>query len=347
MKQIYSCFLALLAFSGLNAQITITQDDMPISGMQFTYSNCLMNANDQSTNGENIVWDYSDLEEINQTEDSTINISEASSIFQLVFNNGIIFPDHLSDFYTAGVEFDFGGLTVEDVSDFFNVSANAYEQTGFGASLNGIPVAVIYDPKDVIYNLPLNFGDATLNNSFFEVEIPTFGYWSGDITRTNQVEGWGSLILPDGEYETLKVKTVIDRSDSLFVDLISFGSSIPYPTVTEYKWLDSGSMLELLIITEVLGQVTTVQYLNDPDVVSSIDDPNFNSFNLYPNPSQNQIFFSSTDVLKRIVLFDLVGKKVMELKSETGIVYLDIEDLEKGAYIIQLNGSQTETIIKQ
>ncbi|MEM7162743.1 MAG: T9SS type A sorting domain-containing protein [Bacteroidota bacterium] len=347
MKISQKVFLFLIATSYLNllsAQITISEVNMPVANMIYSYENALDNGIDPSSEGSDLEWDYSDLTGLNSDADTTIDINEAESIFQLVFNNPVLFGDYVSDYYLSAQGFDLGGLTVEDLSNFYRTTSNSFEQTGFGALLNGLPAPVAFNPKDVIYELPMNYEDSTFNYAFFEADIPGLGYWSEDIFRTNEVIGWGTLILPDATYETLKVKTTLNRTDSLFIEFLGFGSNFPLPEVIEYKWLAEGEMSEVLTVTTILGQVTNVRYLSNSMVVSSIDELDRTPFNMFPNPSNGSVDFSGIQEIELLECFDLYGRR-MTVQFDFNSKRMDVSSLNPGRYIVRINGNLVQSLI--
>ncbi len=345
MKKFSILILFFAVVSNSLAQITIQEANMPQANMIYQLSNAANNGNDQTIGGENITWDYSDLVEIVAANDTTIGIDNAEGIFQLVFNNPVLFPDYVSDYFTSGQGFDLGALTVDEVSNFFAVTPNYFEQTGFGAVLNGTAAPVIYNPKDIIYELPMNFGDSTFNFAYFEADIPTLGFWSEEIFRSNEVEGWGTLILPSGTFDVLKVKTTINRTDSIFVSFLGFGSTFDQPETIEYKWLSSTEMTEVLTITEVLGQVTNVTYFNDSEVISSLEFIEEEEIIFYPNPANDEIFFRNSLNIFSVKLLNSLGQVILEHQSNTSISQLDIQDISSGIYYLVLNDLSTKKIM--
>jgi len=335
MRVLLLFFSIGLAIS-FKAQITITEMNMPETDSAYVFANAINNAVDPELAGQNVLWDYSDLIPINFTEDIYNDIQSSEAIFQFVFNNGTLFPDYISDYFISAPGIDFDMISIEDISNFYKVSPQSYEQTGFGAVLNGFPTPIFYDPIDVIYELPMNYGDMSANPAYFEADIPTLGFWSRNIFRTNEVIGWGTLVLPDDSYEVLKVKTTINNTDSIYVDALNFGTSLDQPQTVEYKWLSAEENAELLTITEILGQVVSVRFRSDSTLLTSSHQIEPTAFKLFPNPSNGLVQIQSEESIQSVECLDAMGRLVdfhFDFNNQT----IDLSQLPKGIYYIKLN----------
>jgi len=72
--------------------------------------------------------------------------------------------------------------------------------------------------------------------------------------------------------------------------------------------------------------------------VSSINEININNtFVLSPNPANNNLYVSSEKILKKITVYDITGKKVIEIKQNTSSVNIDISSFNPGIYFIKVD----------
>ncbi len=72
-----------------------------------------------------------------------------------------------------------------------------------------------------------------------------------------------------------------------------------------------------------------------------------NEISIFPNPATNTFSILSTEVIKEINLFDILGKKVKSSKNTTSV---DISNLTSGVYlanVITERGTNTIKVIKQ
>ena len=53
--------------------------------------------------------------------------------------------------------------------------------------------------------------------------------FSQDQVRNNVVDGWGTLYLPADTFQVLRVKSTLQRSDSIYIEQFSFGFRLPEP----------------------------------------------------------------------------------------------------------------------
>ena len=86
-------------------------------------------------------------------------------------------------------------------------------------------------------------------------------------TRTNDVEGEGTLITPYKTYSSvIKIKTTIDQIDSVKISTLPY---IPIPRkLIEYKWFAPGVVGPVLIVkgTELVGRLTIqeIKFQDEP-----------------------------------------------------------------------------------
>lgn len=67
---------------------------------------------------------------------------------------------------------------------------------------------------------------------------------------------------------------------------------------------------------------------------------------VYPNPFHNYIAFSNAEIVKRVVITNAVGQRVMDIPL-SGKSIINTEGLEPGMYIITLELNDEETVVKR
>jgi len=80
---------------------------------------------------------------------------------------------------------------------------------------------------------------------------------------------------------------------------------------------------------------------------ASIDDQNQLDISIYPNPTSDIVFIDGNYTQLKVVVYDILGKQVMKESITNSI---DISQLEKGVYILQLSDGAkvtTQRIIKK
>ena len=79
---------------------------------------------------------------------------------------------------------------------------------------------------------------------------------------------------------------------------------------------------------------------------ASVDDQNQLDISIYPNPSSDIVYIDGNYTQLKAVVYDILGKQVMKESITNSI---DISQLEKGVYILQLSDGakvSTQRIIK-
>lgn len=72
-----------------------------------------------------------------------------------------------------------------------------------------------------------------------------------------------------------------------------------------------------------------------------------NEISIFPNPAQNNIQISSNQLIKKVSLFDLLGKQVKTIENSNNI---DISQLKSGLYLAKIttqNGDIIRKVVKQ
>lgn len=246
MKKI-TLLSALLCALTSGAQITYTSGDFAVADAQFTVSTANASLSNFAATGANHNWNFSNLTAASQESTGWNNPNNAGyklswclSHFYLFscnsqFNNNFKLASPVMD------DINIGDYTISNIVEHTNVNASgvANKMRGMTVEISGIPIplTVDYDDPDEIYNFPMNYGDSYTNTGHFEIDMASMGTdfsYSLSTSRTNTVQGWGSLTTPMGVFpDVLKVKCVTQRTDEITIS----GVTIPVPTTTvSYQW---------------------------------------------------------------------------------------------------------------
>lgn len=324
MRNILLFILALIA-GNTRAQITLNSSDFPSANDIYLMSDATaFPGMDETLTGANYTWDYSLLSTTTtgQHTDTLFTVTNMNIIYQAVFGDFGFLPNR-SNQATHGMDFSLGAITISNVYNFFYNNSADYHQSGFGAEINGVPAPTAYSPHDILYKFPIQFGNADSSQSGYSVSLPSLIYYEIHRNRHNEVDGWGTLTTPNGTFNALRVKTIIQEHDSVYVDSLGFGYGFNVPARTEYKWLGQNSGLPLLQITTLGGNVTSIIYKGaNTTGIASIPQDNFN-FILFPNPATEKVITSYT-------------------LNKTGDVGFSITDMEGKVISIVNKPSQTQ-----
>lgn len=85
----------------------------------------------------------------------------------------------------------------------------------------------------------------------------------------------------------------------------------------------------------------------EPEPGEGFDEISLNDFNIYPNPAASEIkIISEMKGEAEIGVFDLTGRCVKNLKvSDIENATIDISDIEKGMYLVSINGNIVKLIV--
>lgn len=347
----------LLVSLRLFSQITITTNDMPVLNdtIRLSIDNGVIGI-DPSLTGANYTWNFSTLNADLQRVDFFQSVSATPFAYQLYFNNQIMYPNHKASY---GVEFpqSMGGFQqfqIEDIYNYFKNSSQQYSQVGFGANINGIPSSVRFIPVDKQYTFPLAFGNIDSSYSEWGVSIPNVGYIGQRFNRKDTVDGWGELTTPFGTFTTLRVKSVVNRTDTVYLSNFGFGTLVPRPTETEYKWLSANGKLPILTLTKTLNAINAVYRDNYRPVtqlgLASHDDAL--NFRIFPNPCSEFVLIEWEEPTHAkqadIKLLDCLGQLVHQVSypiySGAQRLLLPMDNVQPGIYVIQVErGNSTHS----
>ena len=355
MKTIFTSLVTLCIFNSLLfSQITIGQSDMPNSGdtIRVSFANNF-SANPDSV-GANYTWNYSNL--IPSYQNLEKFVSPLTTAYPLPFAFTASYGQYA---YTPDSVF---ALIPTDVYNFFKESSTQFKQVGIGMTLFGLPLPLIFSSNDIVYNFPLQIGDSDSCTAGYGVPIPNLFYYGQTIKRKNIADGWGTVITPYGTYQALRVKSILNITDTIYFDTLNFGFSIPRPEAYEYKWLATGKKIPVLQVnaSDVLGNpvVNNVWYQDTMQSVPQVgidEILNSSSINIYPNPAADFTcieFSLSVPGEVTIEVFDFTGKKVYENYSKKDpagnnkvFLYLN-ENYTSGIYLVKIT-TQNQTAVKK
>jgi len=249
--------LASLPFSA-STQIIIDQSDMPVPGDTLRVSITADVPAGSTASGNDTVWDFSSFEPMSQRIDTFVNSNQTPPAYWLFFPPGVV--SNLAS--PRGMASFFPGFPVEDFYTFYKNSSGAFTDAGFAFSFEGLPFPAKYDTPDIYYTFSLQSNSSWASESNVSLAIPGFFYYQSSRTRSNFVDGWGTVITPLGTYPSLRVRSDLIQYDTLFIDSVGLGYGITR-NITEYKWLAESMGIPVMQINEE-GQMRTAVYRDIP-----------------------------------------------------------------------------------
>lgn len=350
MKKLqFFSILLLGGLNSLNAQITYNSNDFTSVGQTFQ----LVNISDAVTadfsqTGADFNWDFSDLTQAAATdygyEDP--NNSPFKNIWCLyhlyIINCGSKFNENFNMGMAAPIGFDLGEIPLSDPYQHLLKSSTALQNKMFGvnAEISGtsLPVIIEYSDPDDVFRFPMNYNNSYTDTNSIAMDFSALGInltIQSEGTRTNVVEGWGSLKIPNYEFgSVLKVKSTLDQTIHISYEGTDFDVPV---TMVSYYWFDKDYGIPVLSSqgTEVAGffvpALTSYLYFQ-PNM--GLTDLSKDSFMVYPNPTTGivNVKLMDSERIKAVQVFDQSGKIVSKK--------LDLSALPKGVYVLKVQTTQ-------
>ena len=231
------------------------------------------------------------------------------------------------------------------ICNFLN--GNAYAQPYFTdsiISIKGIAIlgswSIDPDHKEELY---LQIRDSSLNNILAQIRYDTIPFtvsttppWNANCNSFKELLFDSSIFINANKFYT--VMTSSSSFDS-FSGVISFIFLTDSCKVTEKpKWYTNGQWTEItvpnfnqpplaLALFPILDTLT-YQGQNDISVINSEA-----KINIYPNPAENEINFSSSVEITKIEILNLLGQIIYTKDIKSTNAKIDISNITKGNYI--------------
>jgi len=255
-----SLFLIAVSYT-FQAQITITQADMPVIGDDQETIDAIVTPNISiGAPGANQTYDFSTLEGTDTTTSSFI--SPAGT------------PGE-SAFPTAT-------LAIESAGDYFYIEINSTAALSLGASSDtsgmGDYFNLVLNPSGKFFELPSTYGTSYTDESGFSITIDGSDLGVDSIRLLSKelksvaFDGYGTVITPLGSFDGLREEVITSSFDT--TQLLLFGTwqtiSINMLIDTSYNWYSKESKGTLVSIDILNGEVSDVSF---QDLIPTINIP--------------------------------------------------------------------------
>lgn len=342
-------FAPALSFS----QITISSSDFANAGDTVRMSTTTDLGVDFSSTGANWSWDFSSFVAESQKLLDFKGVSEASSLSQLLFG-GFAPVKYQASYFIASDDLPLDQLStflpvsITDVFQFSRVTADSISSVGFSITVEGNEVPFRSDTIEKRYQLPLNYQDSYEGRGYTEMDLnPIVNIiWRQQRLRESQVDGWGTIDLPIGTFDVLRVRHTITETDSIYNEF--FGSpmwfGVNLPTAYIYEWIAPGEKEPVLRIqtSEVGGNetVTNIEYRDtyDPALAGIMELAP--SPEIYPNPAQETIHIDQVPTGSSYAIIDANGSTVANGVLDASQA-VSVASLGKGAYFLVIQSGTT------
>ncbi len=341
MRRALLGFVFALLISSLQAQVVIDKNSMPVSGdtIRLRTANSVNNI-DYTLTGANYNWDFSTLVYSGTVIDTFVSVLSTPILYNVAFSN----PFDQAHLATVAFKQSMTNLPMLQISDgyaFMKNSTSQYAQVGVGLKISAVAIPMTFSNPEILYNFPVTYGTTDSSDAEYHASIATFGYYGEKRHRVNFVDGWGTLILPGDTFNVMRVKSIVDYQDTVYLDTIGFGFGLPR-TETEYKWITPGFHEPVLQIT-VRANVATVKYFTMlPSTFGIAPKDELEGVSIYPNPVSDYLHLNlkNTASANTISIMDVTGKEVFRrLYDSSKDVDIPVGNLVKGIYFIRIENT--------
>lgn len=346
MKKITVIF-ALFPFL-IFTQITINKNDFANGGDTVRMSLSENTSINFSQTGANQIWNFSDLMPSSQVLDTFFGVNQLPLFAQLQY--GMFAPiNYQATFFQPSTDLPleqltFLPVTINDIFGYSKLSNDSLTFVGYSMVINGNEIPFKSDTIEKQYQFPMHYGDVNFSRGYTKIDMnPIYNaILIQHRIHTSEVDGWGQINTPYGNFNTLRIKHEISELDSVYATFNSFGMWIPLqvPLRRNYEWWTSNQKEPILKITTTEFQgsetITEVKYR---DIYRGLDanlgQYNLNNLNIYPNPTSGIIQIDGFKEISDFKIYDLAGNNVQQGKILNS--YLNVDALKEGVYFLQIN----------
>ncbi len=136
-------------------------------------------------------------------------------------------------------------------------------------------------------------------------------------------------------------------ADGVVVDYVRYNDSLPWPESAD------GLGFSLQLTEASIDNHFASSWIVDPNLTSpgggslvvGLEEVLENEFDIYPNPAQDRLFLRS-DRRGQLLLFDLMGRVVLQKEVDTGLSVVRIpSSILNGLYVVDFNGQKTQLLV--
>ena len=348
-------FAIALTFISMNmlAQITVTDVNLVSVGdvIYQAYDILPVNSISIGNTGANQTWDFSALQV--QEYDTMEFIDPVGTPFGSIHPSANLCID--SDGEYVYINKDAQGLSLVGFDNFPYPQLILPLPLTYGANTTIGPVTIM-DSATVNYFLPDSF--AILITQGQAQTIDSIKIVVESSTEFN-VDAFGNVIIPMGSFDALRVKIDAVASTDYYVyctDTLFFGVGsgwYPMPAVilpsevevvSSYQWWTNDPLIKFALVqieVDSLGGIDAVDFMHSP-APASVANLSADNINIYPIPATEILTVETqNNELTILNLVDVNGKLILK-KEFRQLINLDVSQIAKGIYYLNLSTSEEE-----
>lgn len=350
----FSLLLILLLPISALSQITLNETDFANTGDTVRMSSTTDFNVDISSTGAGFSWDFSSLVAESQNLLEFMDISNASQLVQFLFG-GFAPVKYQASYFIASDDLPLDQVgtllpvSITDVNRFSRITADSVASIGFSMKVEGSEIPFRSDLIEKRYDLPLTYQDAYTGVGYTEMDLNPVAniIWRQHRNRTSEVDGWGTMAIPMGTFDVIRVHHIIEESDSIYQEL--FGTptwfGVDLPTAHIYEWWAQGEKEPVLRIesSEVGGNevITAVEFRDNYDpMLASTEEIVLETPELYPNPATDKIHVENIPAGTTYAIINMAGQTVSNgvLSANAEVT---VSSLDPGTYLFVVKSNNS------
>ena len=349
-----SLLLILLLPISAISQITLDETDFANADDTVRISATTDFNVDISSTGANFTWDFSSLVAESQNLLEFMDVSNASQLVEFLFG-GFAPVKYQASYFVASDDLPLDQLStflpvaITDVNRFSRITADSVASIGFSMKVEGNEIPFRSDLIEKRYQLPLTYLDTYTGEGFTEMDLNPVAniIWRQRRNRSSEVDGWGTLSIPMGTYDVIRVHHTIEETDSIYQEF--FGSpmwfGVDLPTAHVYEWWAEGELEPVLRIesSEVGGNevITGVEFRDTYNpLLASTEELALETPEVFPNPATDKIHVTNVPAGANYAIVGITGQTV-----SNGVIpqnaEIRVESLEPGTYLLVVKSNNS------
>lgn len=355
MKHLLLPFIALSSISF--GQITLTDQHFAGPSETYIFSTLTDPSIDYATTGANYTWDFSAMIPQSQRNLITRPSSQITGLSIIQFGSFAPAP-YRATYFNSSTDLpldqasSFLPIQIDELNAFTRKTSTEITSIGYELVSSGQGLGFRSDTIETRYALPMTYGNSYESRGYTNLDLnPIYdAKWRQHRHRISNVDGWGTVKTPYGQFDALRIHHVIDEFDSIYFTFQGFGMwiPIPVPLTHEYEWRSTSDKESVMKIrtNEIMGNetVTAIEYRD-----------NFNGLGLkeselqvafYPNPVVNELHVSTEEKAGSFVIVDQTGRIWKRVSASSKEQVIDVSELAAGSYSLVVLYSNGYTSVK-
>lgn len=353
--------LPLLTISACSfGQITLTDQHFAGASESYVFSTLVNPTIDYGTTGANHTWDFSTLVAQSQRSLITNPMSQASTLSGLMF--GSFAPAaYKATYFNSTTDLplsqasSFLPISIDGLNLFTKKASTGITSVGYEIVSGSQGVGFRSDTIETRYELPITYGDNYESRGYTGIDLnPIYdAKWRQHRHRVSNVDGWGTVKTPFGQFDAIRIHHIIDEFDSIYVSYSGFSMWIPVPMPVshEYEWRSTSDKEAVMRIrtNEILGNetVTAVEYRDNFNGLGLNE--NHVTVKFYPNPASDKLYVSTAEQAENFFIVDQSGRIWNQVPATSKEQTLDVSQLAAGSYtlvVVFSSGYTTQKFVK-